>query len=59
MPRYIVRRQQGASRYAVWDNETNSLATYQGRECADIDFDDAFKAVDALNAEHVMWSPYK
>jgi hypothetical protein len=47
-----VRREQDASRYSVWDNEKNRLATYEGRECTNLDFHDAFKVADDLNAEN-------
>jgi hypothetical protein len=53
-PRFIVRREQDASRYSVWDNEKNRLATYEGRECTNLDFHDAFKVADDLNAENMQ-----
>ena len=52
-PRFIVRREQDASRYSVWDNEKKRLAIFEDRECADLNFDDAFKMADYLNAQNV------
>ena len=51
-PRYIVRMVHDAQLYSVWDNEKNRLATYEGRECTNLDFHDAFKVADDLNAEN-------
>ena len=51
-PRYIVRRERDAPCYSVWDNQKNRLAVYEGRECIDLDFQDAFKAADDLNAKN-------
>jgi hypothetical protein len=38
--------------YSVWDNEKKGLAIFEDRECADINFDDAFKMADYLNAQN-------
>jgi len=51
-PRYTVRRARDDARYSVWDNEKNRLAVYEERECIDLDFQDAFKAADDLNAKN-------
>ena len=48
-PRYIVRREQGANRYSVWDKETNRLAVFDDRECTGLSFNDAFNMTDRLN----------
>jgi hypothetical protein len=42
-PRYIVRMVHDAQLYSVWDNEKKRLAIFEDRECADLNFDDAFK----------------
>ena len=51
-PRYIVRMVHDAPLYSVWDNEKKRLAIFEDRECADINFDDAFKMADYLNAQN-------
>lgn len=50
-PRFIVRRAQADHRYSVWDNEKNRVAVEDLRECRDLSFEDAFKALDRLNDE--------
>ncbi len=50
--RYVVRRGRDARHYSVWDNERNRLAIHEGRECTDLDFQEAFHVADKLNAEN-------
>jgi hypothetical protein len=53
--RYSVHLQPDQHRYRVWDNKNHGVATSSdGRQCADLHLDDAFKMADRLNAENVQ-----
>jgi hypothetical protein len=52
-PRFTVKRANIDQRYSVWDNEKGKAAVSGSRECVDLNFDDAFKLADGLNAENI------
>jgi len=47
--RYVVRRQDDAKYYCVWDRETDAVAVKADRKLSNLGFDEALGEAEKLN----------